>query len=298
MPQPMVSVRVVTYNHEQYITRCIEGILMQKTNFPFEVIIGEDFSTDKTREIVCSYRNQYPDKIKVLLSAQNLGPAHNSLQVFRACQGRYHAMCEGDDYWIDPLKLQKQVDLLEANPGLSLCFHNVFAVNEKSAVTRLFYESPLKETLNFDDVCQISTPTASVMARSEILATLPEWRMKVWCSDAVFRLWCAHHGKLGYINEIMAVYRVHEHSLTASGATQREKYFSQEMFLYQQLDQDTGYQHHEAIRLHIKSVQERYAHARNPAAYYLMHPLKFIARFGEYRQIFKRFHSIRTSSAK
>ena len=293
MQQPLVSVRVATYNHEKYIAQCIEGILMQKADFPFEVIIGEDFSSDGTRKIVLSYREKYPNKIKVLPSEQNIGAAQNSLRIYQACQGKYHAMCEGDDYWIDPLKLQKQVDLLEANPAISLCFHNAFIVNEKSMATRLFFEHPVKESLDFDDTCQITTPTASVVARSEILASLPEWRLKVWCSDVVFRLWCAHHGKLGYINNIMSVYRVHEGGLTSRAAYQREKYYSQEMFLYEQLDKDTDYQHKDSIQLRIKRVQEKYARNRNRVTYYMTHPMKVITYISEYRQFIKRYRSIK-----
>jgi glycosyltransferase involved in cell wall biosynthesis len=292
MQQPMVSVRVVTYNHEAYITQCIEGILMQKTDFPFEVIIGEDCSKDRTREIVVAYQKKYPDKITALLPEQNLGPARNNLQVYQTCQGKYHAWCEGDDYWIDPLKLQKQVDLMEAQPAISLCFHNAFMWNRRSAVTRLYFEKPVKEILDFDAACQINIPTASVLARSEILATLPEWRLKVWCSDVVFRLWCAHHGNLGYIDDIMSVYRVHRQGLVGGAAARRAKYYEEEMFVYRQLDQDTQHQHSAALQAQLKNVYDKYWRRRNQITYYLTHPIKVIDRLREYYQFVKRYRSI------
>ena len=187
MTVPLVSVRVATYNQEKYIAQCIEGVLMQKTDFPVEIIIGEDCSTDRTREIVLKYRDQNADRIKAILPDQNQGPSLNTMRIQQACQGKYHAMCEGDDYWIDPTKLQKQVDFMEAHPDFSLCFHNAFILNEATAATRLFFESSPKESLEFDAVCRLHTPTASVMARSAILSTLPEWRTKIWSGDLLFR---------------------------------------------------------------------------------------------------------------
>ncbi len=266
---------------------------MQKTDFPFEVIIGEDLSTDGTREIVLAYQQKHPDKIKVLLSEQNVGGARNHMRIQQVSQGKYQAICEGDDYWIDPLKLQKQVDFMEANPGISLCFHNAFILDETFAVTRLFFEAPVKEVLDFDHATQISTPTASVLARTEILATLPEWRLKIWCGDVLFRLWCAHHGNLGYLDEIMSVYRIHPHGMTSLAFHFREKYYSEELFLYQQLDKDTGYQHSASIQSQIKRVQEKYRRNQHQNIYYLIHPMKLVARFREYRLMIKKHQKIK-----
>lgn len=121
--EPLVSVRTSTYNHGKYIKYCIEGVLMQKTTFPFEFIIGEDCSTDETREIVFEYAKKYPDIIRVITADYNVGSKANGRRCIRACRGKYMAICEGDDYWTDPLKLQKQVDFLEANPNYVFCCH-------------------------------------------------------------------------------------------------------------------------------------------------------------------------------
>jgi len=109
----VVSVCMITYNHEQYIAEAIEGVLMQKTNFQIELIIGEDCSTDKTREICIAYQQKYPEIIRLQLPEKNRGMHHNSIKVLQAVQGKHIALCEGDDFWTDPLKLQKQVDILE-----------------------------------------------------------------------------------------------------------------------------------------------------------------------------------------
>lgn len=152
--RPLVSVRTVTYNHEKYIAQCLEGILMQRTNFPFELVIGEDCSTDRTREIVLAYENKYPDKIRAIVSERNVGVAQNALRVMRACQGKYHAFCEGDDYWIDPLKLQKQVYFMEAHQDVTMCFHNALVVKEDGLGVYPFFKTALKEKLTFADACR------------------------------------------------------------------------------------------------------------------------------------------------
>ncbi len=113
---PLVSVHMITYNHEPYIAQAIEGVLMQQTDFPFELVIGEDCSTDRTREIALEFQKKYPETIRVITGERNVGPSANELRTDAACRGRYVAYCEGDDYWHHPHKLQKQTDYLEAHP--------------------------------------------------------------------------------------------------------------------------------------------------------------------------------------
>lgn len=121
---PLVTIRCITYNHEPYIRQCLEGFVMQKTNFPFEAIVHDDASTDGTAAIIREYAEKYPDIIKPIYETENQYSKHDgSLRKIMDAhmRGKYIAICEGDDYWIDPLKLQKQVDLLENNPSVSLC---------------------------------------------------------------------------------------------------------------------------------------------------------------------------------
>ena len=125
---PVVSVHMITYNHEPFIRQAIEGVMMQKTDFEFELVIGEDCSTDKTREICFEYQKKYPDKIRVLWWHENLRkvkhPAGgNGVRTYAHCRGEFIAYCEGDDYWVDPLKLQKQVDVMRSHPAVhfSIC---------------------------------------------------------------------------------------------------------------------------------------------------------------------------------
>lgn len=130
---PLVSVCVITYQHISYIKKCLDGILMQQTNFPFEIILGDDHSTDGTREICLDYAKKHPEKIRLFLHhRENVikyygfpNGKFNFLYGFGVARGKYLAPCEGDDCWTDPLKLQKQVDVLEANPDLAMCTHEV-----------------------------------------------------------------------------------------------------------------------------------------------------------------------------
>ena len=118
--EPFVSVVMITYNHEDYIGQAIEHVARQETSFPFELIIGEDCSTDRTRQIVFEYQKKYPNLIRIIISEKNVGARRNLLRTEVACRGKYIAYCEGDDYWHDPRKLQIQVDFLESNPNYGL----------------------------------------------------------------------------------------------------------------------------------------------------------------------------------
>ena len=122
---PIVSVHMITYNHEPYIRQAIEGVMMQKTDFEFELVIGEDCSQDNTREICFEFQKKYPDKIRVLWWHENVSKFGGNGRRNRAhCRGEFIAICEGDDYWIDPLKLQKQVDVMRQYPSVGYCVAN------------------------------------------------------------------------------------------------------------------------------------------------------------------------------
>jgi glycosyltransferase involved in cell wall biosynthesis len=133
---------MITYNHAPYIAQAIEGVLMQKTNFHFELIIGEDCSTDGTREIVFDYAKRYPEVIRVITSEKNIGARRNSLRTDEYCKGKYIALCEGDDYWLCDNKLQMQVGYLEEHPQVGLVHGEINLINLFEGVTiERFHES-------------------------------------------------------------------------------------------------------------------------------------------------------------
>lgn len=129
-----VSVCIVTYNQENYIRQCLDSVFMQKTNFDFEVIVGEDKSPDNTREILLEYKEKYGDKLILILHDENVGLSRNSQSIQLKVRGKYVAFVEGDDFWTDENKLQKQYDILEAHPEYSAVCHDIMNVNPDGTV--------------------------------------------------------------------------------------------------------------------------------------------------------------------
>ena len=210
---PTVSVWITTYNHEQFIAKAIESVLMQNTNFDFEIIIGEDCSKDKTREIVVSYKNKYPGKIRLFLPEKNLGCNEMFYATYPLCAGKYIAWLDGDDYWIDPYKLQKQFDFMELNKNISFCFHKVIVVNtvENSIQDSLDPYRDDDETLNFEHFLGETNPvnTPSVFHRNILGKQLPDWFYELPLADLGFYFLLLAHGKAFYSTESLAAYCIH-----------------------------------------------------------------------------------------
>ena len=207
---PMVSVTMITYNHERYISQAIEGVMMQKTNFSIKLIIGEDCSTDTTREIVSQYQIQYPNKIILKLPELNLGVNINSLSNKLLCTGKYIAECEGDDYWTDPYKLQKQVDFLEGNSDYVLSFHpiRILEATGKLANDYLTFVPEKHESLEIIAERGNFIQTPSVVFRN-CLNQLPKEILLSPAGDYFLYMILAQYGKISQLNETMAIYRHH-----------------------------------------------------------------------------------------
>ncbi len=208
-----VSVCMITYNHDKFIAEAIDSVLMQEVNFGYELVIGEDCSTDNTRDIVVDYKNRYLEKIKLLLREKNLGMMQNFVQTLQACQGEYIALCEGDDYWISPHKLQKQVDFLDSHPGYSICSHNVKIAHEDSARVYEWHGSKHPEVYTLEDLLEKGSggATCSLVFRNRVFGDFPEWYHTLKGGDWVLQILCATQGKLRYFREVMGVYRKHSH---------------------------------------------------------------------------------------
>ncbi|MCG6135003.1 MAG: glycosyltransferase [Nostoc sp. LLA-1] len=205
-----VSVAMITYNHEQFIAQSLESVLMQQVNFDYEIVIGEDCSTDNTRDILIRYQKEYPEKIRLLLPDKNLGMHDNVIQVLNACRGDYIALLEGDDYWTSPYKLQKQVDFLDTHTDYTICFHNAFYLYQDGSKTEYHKVLPQK-VLNLEDLLSLGNlmPTASIMFRQDCIHEFPEWIYDIDFLDRIIQIFAAQHGKIGYIDENMSMYRVH-----------------------------------------------------------------------------------------
>lgn len=209
MIKPTVSIFCMVYNHEQYIKQCIEKILMQKCLFDFEIVIGEDCSTDNSRALILELVNKYPGKFKLLFHNKNIGAQENQNLILKDCIGKYVALCEGDDYWIDPYKLQKQVDFLELNNEYTICHHRInLNINEKEELHKYHINKTTPTTQTLEDITNYNfIYTCSVVFRN-IPLNLPDWSKYLPIGDYTMWLYLAKFGKIYYMPDIMAVYRI------------------------------------------------------------------------------------------
>jgi predicted O-linked N-acetylglucosamine transferase (SPINDLY family)/predicted SAM-dependent methyltransferase/glycosyltransferase involved in cell wall biosynthesis/predicted O-methyltransferase YrrM len=217
-----VSVFMITYNHEKFIAQAIDSILMQKVDFEYEIVIGEDYSTDNTRQIVLDYQKRYPDKIRLLLPDSNIGMLPNFMATYKACKGEYIAILEGDDYWIDPAKLKKQVDFLDKNLDFVICFAKTLHLwedNHREPEVLLADRAAVSTIEELLLINFILPP--SVMYRNGLI-NFPEWFSHQGMGDWSSYILLAEHGKIGYIDEVMSVYRVHDGGVWSSKAIDRQ----------------------------------------------------------------------------
>jgi len=214
--KPLVSVCMIAYNHEDFIAQAIEGVLMQKTNFDLELVIGDDYSTDETRKICNEYKKEFPDKIRILERERNLGMSANFADTLEDCLGKYVALCEGDDYWTDPFKIQKQIDFLEKNTDFAICFHNADVLDEETGnISKDFYPYRRGVAEFADLLCGLYVPTASCVFRNNLFEQFPDFFYD-YALDIILNLLNARHGKLKFFDETMSVYRSHRGNYTNS----------------------------------------------------------------------------------
>lgn len=212
-----VSICVITYNHEQYITEALQSIVNQQTSFAKEIIIGEDCSTDRTREICQEFAAKYPEIIKLIPAEKNVGMMRNFTRTYKACDGDYIAFTEGDDYWTDNLKLQKQIDFLQANPNYSACFHNVLMKSDRNGEKKewILHKELSKDTFDTEDVLGpwfIASPSFVFVNYPDF--EIPDWFYKCAYGDLPIMLLLTLRGKFKYLPDVMAVYRLHDRGFT------------------------------------------------------------------------------------
>lgn len=210
---PLVTIRCLVYNHEPYLRQCLEGFVMQKTNFPFEAIVHDDASTDGSAVIIREYAEKYPDIIKPIYETENQYSKHDgSIQriMNEHTRGKYVALCEGDDYWIDPLKLQKQVDFLECHPDYGLIYTQAKVLKGKDYVQIIGSEAK-----NFRDLLfgENRIPTLTVcfvheMQKEYVYQVIEKWN-KAWkMGDYPLWLFLSHRAKIKYLDDVTSVYRM------------------------------------------------------------------------------------------
>ncbi|MFV9484350.1 glycosyltransferase [Christiangramia sp. ASW11-125] len=204
-----VSIFLLTFNQEEFIGQTIESILGQQTDFKYQLVIGEDCSSDNTRQICEKYARENPNKIKLLPSEVNHGLIKNFIRTYKQCNGKYVAICDGDDYWNDPFKLQKQVDFLEANPDFGIVFTSFKLLFPDGRMFEKDY-SKQAEITNFEELIlgnYICSATA-VFRNKKNINDFPGWLDTCPYGDWPLYLWTTKKGaKIKYLDEVTAVYR-------------------------------------------------------------------------------------------
>jgi glycosyltransferase involved in cell wall biosynthesis len=205
-----ISIVVTAYNHEKYITQCVESILCQKGDFEKEVIVGEDCSTDNTRSILQQFQQKNPGTIFLLPAQENLGVTKNLKRCLDVCTGEYIAICEGDDYWTDEKKLVKQKLFLDEHQDCSMCFSALMIYFED---TNTFLPNilPTQDFLNTEQLIERNDIAnfSCCMYRASVVKLLPPGIFSMYIADWMFNIACSQLGRLGFIREFMSVYRKH-----------------------------------------------------------------------------------------
>jgi glycosyltransferase involved in cell wall biosynthesis len=219
-------VSIVTFQQKDYIRQAVESATMQKTNFAYDVIVGDDASTDGTQDILRALRDEHPDKVKLLLPERNYGDygLSNVLATIEAAQGEYIAFMDGDDYWTDPDKLQRQVDFMDAHPDCFVSAHRVQHLSHDGNKSLSISPGGGDGLWEVDVLFNVNfTPKSATMIRRSALAQVPDWykTTKVASSAWLFNLLVAKGGKVGFLDGVMAVHRIHGASITAHFGAKR-----------------------------------------------------------------------------
>lgn len=236
--RPLLTVCIFAYNHEKFIAQAIESVINQKTNFEFEIIVGEDGSTDKTMEILHRIQDSNSKKIQILIQDQskkiylNGRPTGkwNVINTLSHAKGKYISLLDGDDYWTDPLKLQKQVDFLEANPDYSASFHRVEVKDEFNGTTSIS-ENFEMDTFNFKDMSErVMINTCSFLMRKDVVENSIFDHLKIHIRDYLVFLIAAKLGNIKFFSDIMGVYRLHPGGVWV-GDSSNKKYLEHYKFI-------------------------------------------------------------------
>lgn len=233
---PLVSISCITYNHESYIRQCLEGFMMQKCNFDFEILIHDDASTDGTIEIIKEYQEKYPDIIKPIFQIENqyskgvrgINPRFN----FPRAKGKYIALCEGDDYWTDPLKLQKQVDFLEKNTAYNICWTRYHVLMDNK-ISNPEWENKFnfsdKHDIDFNNFASpYCTYTLTAVFKTDSINKINRIKFKHIKDNTIYSL-CLNEGKGAILDFYSGVYRIHSmgvYSLASNLQQATSNYFN------------------------------------------------------------------------
>ncbi|CAN5421210.1 glycosyltransferase [soil metagenome] len=251
-----VSVLIITYNQKKFIRKAIDSALAQKTTFPIEILVGDDFSSDGTREIIQEYERAQPGLVIGVLHPRNMGKngGINFLDTLKLAKGEYYALMDGDDYWTDPLKLQKQADFLDAHPDYSTVFNNALITYEDGAPSHLLNGPDMKPFYTVDDLIGESEiwfmATSSTMYRNNI-KEYPTWFRESSSGDIPRLILKAKLGKIGYISDVMSVYRKNRAGASFHDNERDETFLRNRIQMYRDINRELDYRYDSILRRNI-----------------------------------------------
>lgn len=299
--KPLVAINCITYNHEKYLRDALDGFIMQKADFPIVAIVHDDASTDGTATILREYAEKYPDIILPIYETENQYSKRNGAlrqimhEARNATGAKYIAYCEGDDFWTDPLKLQKQVDYLESHPDYSLCVTNINILDNKGTCHPSIYNTTDDADLSIKDIILkggLYIGTASIVTRALLLNQKPKAMNNLHVGDYPLQIYMASLGKVRNLNDVTCVYRSMAEGSWTTTLRENSKYQSKrlqfienELSLLDTMNKVTNYRFRKYFEL--RSAKFRYIHMlsfdRNGARkIFFKHPLF----------IYKNFHLI------
>jgi hypothetical protein len=284
---PKVSVLLTAYNHERYIAQAIESVLLQETQFPIEIVLSDDFSTDATRDLVVEYAQRHPEIIRPVLPERNLGANEIFQRQIAAARGQYIALLDGDDYWTSRHKLQRQVEMLDSRPEWIGCFHDVSLISEITPIG-VVLPKRAESAFGLEDLLRACFIAAlSVVYRREALTNLPKWVFDFDWSDWPIHMCASRLGAIGYLPETMGAYRLHSGGMFS--ARDRSTQIEEEIRLYERLSDALPDEHRELISRCI--VDRRMQLAVEEARLAFAAPLVVIDAFGDIPPYFNGRHA-------
>ena len=253
---PKVSVLIITYNQKKFIRQAVDSVLAQQTTFPIEILVGDDFSSDGTREIIQEYERQHPGLVKGVLHPRNMGKngGINFLETLKRAEGEYYALMDGDDYFTDPLKLQKQADLLDANPDYSMVFHNALITYEDGSPSHVLNGPETKPFYTIEDLIGEEEiwfmATSSTMYRNSI-REYPAWFRESVSGDIPRLILKAKKGKIGYIPDVMSVYRKNSNGTSFSDKYDDAVFLKNRIDMYSNINRELNFQYDGLLKKNI-----------------------------------------------
>lgn len=251
-----VSVLIITYNQQRFIRKAIDSALAQQTSFPIEILVGDDFSNDGTREIIQEYECRHPGLVKGVLHPRNMGKngGINFLETLKLAAGDYYALMDGDDYWTDVQKLQKQADFLDTHLDYSMVFHNALITYEDGSPEHVLNGPETKPFFTVDDLIGEEEiwfmATSSTMYRNSI-ATYPAWFMESVSGDIPRLILKAKQGKIGYLPDVMSVYRKNNNGTSFTDKYDDANFLRNRIAMYEAIGRELNGQYDDKLKRNI-----------------------------------------------